>query len=176
MAYDEENVIAGMLAVIAHTSYADAVRALKADGRDINEETLRRWCRETKTVQFEKLREEWSGKIEAQLANNFLDNARLAAEVERKALEMSKEQLDKGQVREPSKMARDVSQVKAQSVDKRLALQGRPTNITERRDIGEVVKALVGMKVLKIETPEPVPDATAPEFPAGDKPRLEVVN
>lgn len=161
MAYAEEEVIAGMLAVIAHTSYPDAVRALNADGREISEETLRRWCKETKTVQFEKLREEWGGKIEAQLANNFLDNARFAAQVERQALEAVKKSLDNNTAREPAKIARDLSQVKSQSVDKRLALQGRPTQITERRDLNEIVRALVGMKVAVIEEAEAVPDATA---------------
>jgi hypothetical protein len=160
MAYAEEDVIAGMLAVIAHTSYSDAVRALNADGRDVSEETLRRWCKDTKSVQFEKLREEWGGKIEAQLANNFLDNARYAAQIERQALEAVKKSLDDHTAREPAKIARDLSQVKSQSVDKRLALQGRPTQITERRDLNEIVRALVGMKVAVVQEAEPVPDAT----------------
>jgi hypothetical protein len=161
MAYSDEDVIAGMLAVIGNTSYPDAVRALKADGRDVSEETLRRWCKDTKSVQFEKLREEWGGKIEAQLASNFLDNARYAAQIERQALEAVQKSLDNNTAREPAKIARDVSQVKSQSVDKRLALQGRPTQITERRDLNEIVRALVGMKVAVIEDAEPVPNATA---------------
>jgi hypothetical protein len=161
MAYTEEDVIAGMMAVIGHTSYADAARYLQSDGREINEETLRRWCRETKTVQFEKMRDEWAGQIEAQLANNLLDNARLAAQVERQAIEATKDSLDNKTAREPAKIARDLSQVKAQSVDKRLALQGRPTQISERRGISEIVKALVGMRVAVIEEAEVVPDATA---------------
>jgi hypothetical protein len=186
--FTEEEIIAGMLAVIGSTSYKDAAVSLQADGREIGEATLRRWCKESHVVQFEKLREEWAGKIEAQLANNLLDNARLAAETERLAIEKTRESLENGSNRDPSKAARDLSQVKAQSVDKRLALQGRPTQITERRDLSEIVRALVGMKVAVIQETAPVPDATtapqkaleaaeAPPAPQRtDRPHLEAVS
>jgi hypothetical protein len=160
MALSEEDVIAGMMAVIGTTSWPEAVRVLKDEGRDIGESTLRQWCKETRAVQYEQLREQWAGKIEAQLANSLLDNARLAAETERLAIEAAKTSLENKTAREPSKIARDLSQVKAQSVDKRLALQGRPTQITERRDLNEIVRALVGMKVAVIQDPAVVPDAT----------------
>jgi hypothetical protein len=161
VAHTDETRIAGMLAVIATTSWPDAVALLADQGHTIGETTLRQWCKDTHAVEFEKLREDWAPKIEAQLANDLLDTARLASAVEHLALQKAHEQLENGNAREPSKIARDASQVKSQSVDKRLALQGRPTQVTERRDVGEIVKALVGMKVLKIEVATPPPDATA---------------
>jgi hypothetical protein len=157
----EEDVIAGMMAVIGSANYPEAAEKLRADGRDIHEETLRRWCKETHVARFEQMREEWGPKIEAQLASNLLDNARLAAATERLAIEAAKASLENKTAREPAKIARDISQVKAQAIDKRLALQGRPTQITERRDINEIVKALVGMKVASVAEPQPVLDATA---------------
>ncbi len=156
-----EDVTAGLMAVIGSATFREAEQTLKAEGRDIHESTLRRWCKEDHAVRFEKMREEWGPKIEAQLASNLLDNARLAAATERLAIERAKTSLEDGSAREPAKMARDISQVKAQAIDKRLALQGRPTQITEKRDVNEIVRALVGMRVLQVASLEQVPDATA---------------
>jgi hypothetical protein len=159
--FGEEEVVKGMMAVLGSTDYRVASKILAAEGLEISHETLRRWCQEKRVAQYEELREQWAPKIEAQLANNLLDNARLATATERLAIETTKSNLENGREREPAKVARDISQVKAQAIDKRLALQGRPTQITEKRDVNEIVKALVGMKVVTIDQPQDVPDATS---------------
>lgn len=158
MAHSEEDVIGGMLAVIGSTSFEEASQKC-----GIPASTLKDWCNTSRVAQYEKLREDWAGKIEAQLASDLLDNARLASRTERLAIEAAKTSLENETAREPAKIARDISQVKAQAIDKRLALQGRPTQITERRDVGEIVRALVGMRVLTVSEPEEIPDATTVE-------------
>ena len=160
-AFPDELVTAGLAAVLCTTTYAGASDLLAEQGHQISGRTLERWCKDTHVVRFEKLREEWAPRIEASLANDLLGNARLAAETERLAIEAAREELIDGTAKEPSKIARDLSQVKAQSVDKRLALQGRPTDIKENRDISEIVRALVGMNVASIAAPVDVADATA---------------
>lgn len=161
VAYTDTTIAAGMMAVIASTSYAEAAALMRERGSPVSEATLRRWCKDEHVVRFEKLREAHAPRIEAQLANDLLSNARLAAETERLAIEAARTELLEGTAKEPAKIARDLSQVKAQSVDKRLALQGRPTQITERRDINEIVRALVGMNVARVAEPIQVADATA---------------
>jgi hypothetical protein len=148
--HSDEDVTAGLMAVIGTTTFVEAAALLAGEGRSIGEKTLREWVKETKVTQFEKLREEWAPKIEASLANNLLENARLAAETERMAIEQARTELQEGRAKEPAKIARDLSQVKSQAIDKRLALQGRPTQITERRDVNEIVRALVGLKVVQV--------------------------
>lgn len=159
--FSDEQVKQALLAVVGNPTYESASETLDQEGLQVSAVTLRRWAKDTHVVQFEKLREEWAPKIEAQLANNLLDNARLAAETERLAIERAHDELTRGVAREPAKIARDLSQVKSQSVDKRLALQGRPTQITERRDVNEIVRALVGMKVVQVAEPLPAIEATS---------------
>lgn len=141
----EEKVTEAMLAVIATGNYSEAARRT-----GVSFATVRKWCNEMYAPKFERLREEWGPRIEERLANDLLDNARLAAEVEREAIERSREMLRSGKVQEPSRMARDLSQVRTQAVDKRLALQGRPTQITEKREVKEIVRALQGMGVVEV--------------------------
>lgn len=160
MSHSEETITAGLMAVIAHPTYSEAERALKEQGYSVPAATLSKWAREDHVVRFEKLREQWAPQIEAQLANNFLDNARLAAEAEREAIERSRQMLQNGRAQDPSRMARDLSQVKSQSVDKRLALQGRPTQITEKRNVNQIIGRLLQMKAVKMieSTAEEIPD------------------
>lgn len=161
MAYAEDDVTAGLMAVLCTTTFQGASDLLAEQGQRIPARTLDRWCKDQHVVRFEKLREQYAPRIEAQLANDLLSNARLAAETERMAIEAARIELENGSAKEPSKIARDLSQVKSQSVDKRLSLQGRPTQITEKRDINEIVRALVGLKVVSVTAPEHVADATA---------------
>lgn len=150
MSHSEEAITAGLMAVIAHPTYTDAEAALKAQGYSVTAATLSKWVREDHVVEYEKLREKWAPQLEARLANNFLDNARRATEVEREAIEKSMLMLQSGRAQDPAKMARDLSQVKTQSIDKRLALQGRPTQITERRDLGQIVARLQQLGAVKV--------------------------
>lgn len=97
--------------------------------------------------ELDKLRERVAPKIEAAVANNMLSNAWEATEVENLAIERAREMLEEGRIADPSKVARDLADVKAKNVDKRLALQGRPTQISEHRNTDEIVRALEGMGI-----------------------------
>ena len=87
---------------------------------------------------------------EGVFANDVLDNAARAMLVIGLAVKKTQELLESGLVADPARVARDLSQVVAQSTDKRLAVQGRPTQITEHRDVGEIVRALEAMKVVQV--------------------------
>jgi hypothetical protein len=95
-----------------------------------------------------KFREEWAPKREALAAEHMLNNTTRASEVLALAIEKTREHLESSRCTDPATVARNLADVMAKSVDKRLSLQGRPTQITEHRDVNEIVRALEGMKVV----------------------------
>jgi hypothetical protein len=153
-----------LVAIACFPDLKQAKQYMSEQGYDLSIpalETIRR----NKGPELEKVREEVAPKLEASLANDMLDNARIATEVERLAIERTKTLLAEGRIADPSRVARDLSQIKTQSIDKRLALQGRPTQITEHRDVSELVNALVGMKVAEVVEVGALPEATDEEAP-----------
>jgi uncharacterized NAD(P)/FAD-binding protein YdhS len=137
-----------LAAAAAFPTLKEAVEYLSLEGIETSEQQVKNWMR-TKREAFEDIRAKMAPQIEAHLANDMLDVAHLATTCERAAIERTMQLLDEGKVGDPSRVARDLAQVKSQSIDKRLALQGRPTQITEHRDYKEIVNALEAMGVVK---------------------------
>lgn len=155
---DDLAVERALAAMAAYPDLAQASAYLAEQGYQANVDLLRTMRDVQFRDRFEKVRDSLAPRIEASLANDFLDNARMAAEVERMAVERTRQMLEEGKIAEPSRVARDLSQVKTQSVDKRLALQGRPTQITEHRDPREIVRALEAMRVVQTVDATVVPE------------------
>lgn len=149
--------------MILTPSLADAVDVLREQGFTTNEDTLEQLrSHNLRRERYEARRNELAPVLEGMHANDLLDTARLATTVGNIAIAKTKELLENGQIRDPavaSKVARDLSQVSTQSIDKRLAVQGRPTQITEHRDHREILRALQAMGVAQIV------DGTAVEEP-----------
>jgi hypothetical protein len=139
-------------AMILSSTLEDAVDVLKLQGVVTTVEHLRVWRDRDPAIRerWEKRRQELAPQIEAELANNLLDNAQRASAVITVAIAKTEELLEAGKVGDPARVARDLSQVVAQSVDKRLSIQGRPTQITEHRDIGEIVRQLQAKGVIEV--------------------------
>lgn len=91
---------------------------------------------------YEEARRQIAPRLENNLTGNLLDTARVASEAMNVAVIRTRERLDKNMVTDPARTARDLADVIAKSVDKRLALEGRPTRITEHRDVDEIVRSL----------------------------------
>lgn len=96
---------------------------------------------------YEAARRQIAPQLEGLATGQMLDVTRLALAAQQTAISRTMERLKDGQCADPSKVARDLADVMAKNVDKRLALEGRPTQITENRDIGEIINSLVAMKV-----------------------------
>ncbi len=98
-------------------------------------------------------RKEIAPKLEATLTGDMLDLSRLAVELETVALDRCLKKLQASQFAATpetlAKIAREVSQVKTQNVDKRLALEGRPTTIVEKRSPDEILAKLEALGVAK---------------------------
>lgn len=154
-------------AIILSPTLADAVEVLKIQGDTTNEAVLVQ-LRDRDRERFEKRRDELAPVVEGRFANDALDNAARASAAIGLAIARTEELLAAGKVADPARVARDLSQVVAQSIDKRLAVQGRPTQITETRDVAEIIRALQAMKVVQVveSTAEEVADGGI-EAPTG---------
>lgn len=145
--------------ILTNDDLPKTVELLKQQGYTTTEgvvESLRYQYRDRLVVR----RKEMAPKLEAELADDLLDSARLVAKVERLAVERTEQLLKEGKVQDPSRVARDLSQVRTQAIDKRLALEGRPDKIIEKRDHREIIRGLEALKVAEVV------DSTATEEPA----------
>lgn len=143
-----------LAAIAAHPTLEQAVAYLKEAHNIVTTEANLQVRSNRHRERIEEMREELAPRIEAIRANDMLDNAGLATELERMCMERLQTQLENGQVRDPARVARDLADLKAKNVDKRLAVQGRPTQIVETRKMGEIVKALEGLGVARQVTVE----------------------
>lgn len=148
-----------LTAMVMYETLPEAVSYLEDEGISTTVEKLEVWRDRMYADRLQKRREELAPVIEARLAADMLDNATLASDVTRLAIQKTRDMLEAGRVQDPSRVARDLSQVATQAVDKRLALQGRPTQIVEHRDTAEIIRKLEGMGVAV--QAEPAIDSTA---------------
>lgn len=156
---DPLSIERALTAVAVLPTLADAVAQLKDEGYTTTEVQLENW-RKSKAERYEEIRSELAPLLERHLANDMRSNAHLTVECERLVLEGAMKQIKEGRVsaNEMPRMARDFSQVKAQSIDKLMTLEERPTHITENRTIEELGRSLVGLGVAEFV------DSTATEI------------
>lgn len=135
------------LSVIAATpTLEEASERLQEHGTTVSPEKLAVFARKYPD-RLAAAQAQVAPRVEALAAGKMLDVTHLALAATEAAVVRTQERLADGVVSDPSKVARDLADVTAKMVDKRLALQGRPTQIVENRDVGEIVNALVAMKV-----------------------------
>ena len=143
---NEINTEMALSAIATCPTMAHASTLLKGQGITCTPAKLRVMA-SLHSEELDKLRERVAPKIEAAAANNMLSTVWEASEVQNLAIERAKEMLEEGRIADPSKVARDLADVMAKNVDKRLALQGRPTQISEHRNSDEIIRALEGMGI-----------------------------
>ena len=166
-AQNDFDVESALTAMIVCPTLDDAVEVLAAQGMTVSAaklEVFRSGNIEHGTIRerYEKRREELAPMLEGILANDMLDTARRSEIVINFAIEKTEELLRDGRVADPSKVARDLSQVRTQAIDKRLAMQGRPTQIVETRDVSQILRALESLGVVRLESENAI-DGTAEE-------------
>ena len=135
-----------LVAIATMPTLKDAVDYLKDHGWRTNEKYLESLSR-TKAERLEEVRNEVAPALEGHVANDALDIAHLTAEAERLAAQRTLELLRRGAISDPSRVLRDLSQAKAQNIEKRMTLQERPQHISEHRSVAELERALVAMGV-----------------------------
>jgi hypothetical protein len=154
--YTEHDITRGLTALVAFGGAAGpASRALK-DTFDLRvpPDTLKRWKEHTHAERYATLQVEHAGQIEDAMVRELRDLVRASGQAERMAVEQTIESLERGGIRpsEVASIAVGMSKVKQSSIDKMLALTGRPQTITEHRSAAEILRALEAKGVLALES------------------------
>jgi hypothetical protein len=102
-----------------------------------------------KAADLEEARRELAPLHESKLTNDMLDEARRVTSVIDLAVRRTERLLERDAVSDPAKAARDLGQLRTQSIDKRLALEGRPTAIIEKRSAEEILSKLEALGIAK---------------------------
>lgn len=126
--------------------------------------TLGRWKNETYAQVYSDL----EGRTAADVEHAIVTQARANAERAGRDIDAALEHTEKAMKRrnydavDSARVARDLSHVHSQSVDKMLTMTGRPSQITESRELINLVKSLEADGVLTVidSTAEEITDGT----------------
>src|SRR5581483_6033768 len=150
--YAQEEIDTALTALIAYAGNANAARKyLEQSGeRAPSATTLLSWSRTLHWERYEELREKFSQKMENTLAANYLDAARYATETAMLAVDKARERLEDGRDDDPGRTAANLSRVAQSATDKRRSRQGTPTQITETRNLGEILRSLAAKGIVQL--------------------------
>lgn len=115
----------------------------------------------SKSTQIVEARQQMAPELERLLTADLLDESTRLTTVIGMAVQRTEERLVANTIADPAKVARDLSQIRSQAIEKKLSLEGRPEKITESRSPEEIVRALEGLGVARQVTIE----STAEEVP-----------
>lgn len=139
------------MALVAWAGNAAAASRFLASERDlqIKPTTLSNW-KQSHSIEYMELRDKYATQMEEQLAHEYRDVALTAMAVERIALDKAQIALLSGDEKDPARAAANIARVGQTATDKLLALTGRPTQITETRNLDEILRSLAARGVLEI--------------------------
>ena len=147
-----------LVAIATFPTIEEAKAYLEADGFRVTSVAALETIKRNKGEEIEKVRAQLAPKLEGALINDLGDEARRATAIIELALQRTEERLRTNIVSDPSRVARDLSQLRTQAVDKKLALEGRPTSISEVRNVDEVVRALESLGVARVVEVKQIPE------------------
>jgi hypothetical protein len=156
---DPEEIDAAItMLVLCNGNAEEASRRLKEAGHSLSQDSIRR-LPSLHLELYQQRRRELAPQIEEQLAAELLDNAAEASRATKQAIAKTVQGLENDTVEDTARAARELSQVMTQAIDKRLAIQGRPTQITEVRDVAEILRALSEKGIVTIIEADGIEDA-----------------
>lgn len=127
---------------------ADYLKSEK--GINISQPTLHSWKSGRHSIRYDEIREKHSQEMEARLAHEMRDVAMLATDAARTAVTIAKANLESGSEKDPARASANLIRVAQSSTDKLLSLTGRPSQITESRNVGEILRSLAAKGVIQI--------------------------
>lgn len=152
---------------------AAQLKAAKEDGQDVRTPTANglSLLKSRNLERYLRLHEEHSGQIEQIAVAQARDTALRAGELEAKILSKIEGQIDQGEeidVKTLSMALKNVSTTRGISVDKLLILTNRPTQITDKRDVGAILRAIAQKApgLIQLDDSE-VEDADPAQLPTG---------
>jgi hypothetical protein len=149
--WTQAQITEGLMALVAWAGNASAASRYLASEKQlqIKPATLSGW-KQVHSIQYNDMRDKYSSQMEEQLAHEYREVARNAVEVMRVALEKAHQALLSGDEKDPARAAANIARVGQSATDKLLSLTGRPTQITETRNLDEILRSLASRGVLQI--------------------------
>lgn len=149
---DSDTRLAGMTALVyAGENAAEASRILKAQGIDVSERTIRTWRDKPDYIQ---LRNEIAPRVREIHAAQAEDMAARIHEAERKAVDLTLEQLENKDVKDASAVLKNLALSKGINIDKAQVLRGQPNMIVSAtnaddlyREAAKIVQELEDMGI-----------------------------
>jgi hypothetical protein len=111
---------------------------------------------------------------ETRLADDYLKSATLARDVAHKALQRTLQDLEAGTLRDPAKAAVNAATAGGIMLDKRLILEGRPTQIVQTDDPKRAAQALARRLGVALDTT--ANDIETPALPAAHNESLPLLS
>lgn len=136
-----------------------ASRRLKDEGIDVSRRTLNQWKNYTHAGRYLEIEHEHAPSVERQMVNTARAIVTAANEGTLEAIEASREQLRKGDAKDPSTVARNLATAAGIQTDKMLILSGRPNEIYGTEDL----EAALNRMAQRLNLPQTV-DSTAVEY------------
>lgn len=167
-AYDEQTIDSALLALALNGgSITQAVKDMAGGGVKIPPSTLNGW-RDKYPNRYRFHLTENAAKTEGRAVSGYLEIQHLAQETAKAAIEKAADELRKGNVRDPSSVARNMMVAAGVANTHMMNLQGRPSIITEHRRPEDVAARLkeLGFRLDGFDT-----ESTAVESPS-DSPAL----
>ena len=127
---------------------------------EIPESTLRRWRDNVHADQYRQLQRDHAAKLEQVIVEQVREAALVSGAIEREALDRLAQNLHKLEPRDLANTIKNLKLTQGISIDKMLALTGRPTVITEHRNADELVAKLTAAGVI---------EGTAQEITSADR-------
>lgn len=158
-----DKIESGLMAVVAEGNNLAA--ASRRSG--VPAATLKAWRDDRYPEMFSRLKERYEREVEDQVVASARRNALAAAEAIADGIQATHDGIRDGSIRDPARASADLARVMGQSVDRVLAMTGRPISPTDGGLNGmSLVKSLVEAGILNV-APGTVVDSTATEMPVG---------
>lgn len=143
---------------------ARAARALKEQGITITARTLLNWRTTTHAERYVELSQQHAREIEGVAVVRMRETILQAADVQQQALEQASKQLQAGEARDPSAVARNAAVVAGINSQHNLTYTGRPNVITQHDSAEEILRRLhTRHPGMFVEAPPAWVDSTAEE-------------
>ncbi len=140
--FSPTEVDTGLLAVATLGSTTRAARHLRSIGLKVSESNLRRW-RSIYPKRFAAIARRHAPEVEQAMITQARDAALNAGVGVSEAIDLERERIKRGEVKDSSAVAQRLAIAQGISVDKMLVLEGRPTQIVNhQRDAVDIMRSL----------------------------------
>jgi hypothetical protein len=168
--YTPEQVDTALLTLIlAGRNSGVASRRLAENGIEVNPRTLRSWRDKVHADRYAELEHQHAPQIEKQMMSQARAIATAANIATLEAIEAARKQVEAGEARDPSTVARNLAVTMGVATDKSLLLDGRPTEIHSSQDVEQLladVRRMLGPSYARnraIDTTATELEAASPE-------------